>query len=50
VAALLKEIIASDDNLGTLVGKVNMLRNVYANTFGSKNQRKDDEMSDEIPF
>ena len=49
VVALLKEIIAPDMGPIALIEKIEELRRVYRNTFGSSERNRDDEMNDFIP-
>jgi len=49
VVALLKEIISADMGPVALIAKIQELRNVYRNTFGSSEHNRDDEMNDAIP-
>jgi hypothetical protein len=48
VCALLKELVSRDDTVTDVIARVNLLRDVYRNTFGG--QRQDDQMRDEIQF
>jgi hypothetical protein len=50
VTALMKGFLNQGDTATDIIGKINILRDAYRNTFGGSEKQRDDQMNDEIPF